>query len=283
MMGSTLLVYITWMLYLILVVWVMVFAFKSRQSKNKMAGMVAAMAIGMVVGLAIGASAPIIWGYPFFTATLIGVVVGGSCGWIAGLGSGLIGMLDGLLSGIMGGMMGAMLGVMVPSEQQHALFHLLSLFSGGTLFLIFLLLHRGGQVKGNRSYIQQYILLLSLFLLTSYVYPLPQDGSNSKLDGNIEEQIIHVTVHAEEFTFFPSEVRLVKDQPVVILLHNNGQETHGFEWRDDESGPIFRLYANPGEHVAGMFIPRTSGTFQASCPLPGHKEAGMAIQMQVVD
>ena len=220
------------------------------------------MAIGMVVGIAIGASAPIIWGYPFFTATLVGVVVGGSCGWIAGLGSGLIGMLDGLLSGVMGGMMGAMLGVMVPLEQQHVLFHLLSLFSGGTLFLVFLLLHRGGRVKGNRGYIQQYILLISLFLLTSYVYPLPRDGPDSKLDGNIEGQIIHVTVHAEEYAFIPSEARLVKDQPVVIQLHNKGRETHGFEWHDDESGPIFRLYAKPGEHVAGMFIPRTSGTFQ---------------------
>lgn len=282
-MGTTLLVYITWVPYVAMISWIIMLTFYTRDLKNKMAGMAVAMAVGMVVGVGVGGSLPILWESSFFSATVIGVVIGGSCGLIAGWSSGLIGMLDGLLSGIMGGMMGAMLGVMVPMEQQHTLIHLLSLFSGGTLFLIFLLIRSewvgmGGSF-GRRYHLPTYFLLLSLFLIGSYAYPFPLDGKVQQ--GH--DQVIQVTVAAEEYTFTPTHIRLEKDKPVAIQLHNKGLEAHGFEWREDGSTTVFRLYAKPGEQVEGMFIPRTTGTFLASCSLPGHKEAGMAIQMQVVD
>lgn len=280
-MGTPPLFYLTCLLYLVIVGWVIVLSFSNRYRQPGMAGMVGAMSVGMVVGVTIGASAPILWDATFFSATVIGVVTGASSGLIVGWGSGLVGILDGLLSGVMGGMMGAMLGVMVSVEEQHTLFHLLMLFSGGSLFLVFLLLRnkRGTPHFGRLDHLPTYALLICLFIIAGYLTPLPKKGVPFVNEGG---QMMQITITARASAFMPSEVRLEKNKPVRIQLHNQDIEAHGLEWQG-YNGAMFRLYAKPGEKVEGVFTPQKTGTFFLGCMIPGHREAGMTMKMEIED
>ncbi|QOY34263.1 hypothetical protein AWH56_016185 [Anaerobacillus isosaccharinicus] len=166
--------------YTIIILWIMGFIYLFRNNISKMAGMMSSMTLGMVTGLSFGTITAVLHPDYFFQVTVISILFGGIVGTIAGLPIGLLALLDGLLSGIMGGMMGAMLGVMVASEWTNNIISVIVLFSGGILFILFLMMQNEVKIKltgwqliyGNPLpfFI---IIVLSFYLTHNYTFSTP--------------------------------------------------------------------------------------------------------------
>ncbi|QZT33218.1 hypothetical protein HUR95_13075 [Caldalkalibacillus thermarum TA2.A1] len=138
-------------LYIIVVLWVICFAFVFHRHITSMAGMVAAMGIGMTSGLGIGMVLGIAQGEYFLQAIIMGTLVGMIFGLLAGSPFGLAAIVDGISSGIMGGMMGAMTGAMIPPEHGLSLIKIIFVLSMGMYFIIYLLLHQEADLHKSRS------------------------------------------------------------------------------------------------------------------------------------
>ena len=86
-----------------------------------------------------------------------------------------------------------------------------------------------------------------------------------------------VTVVASDLRFDPGRVEVVAGQPTTIHLSNDGGIVHdlvlGTGW---ESGPV-----NPGQATTVTLDPLEETTV-AWCSVPGHREAGMELEVVVV-
>ncbi|HZD11505.1 MAG TPA: cupredoxin domain-containing protein [Candidatus Binatia bacterium] len=80
-----------------------------------------------------------------------------------------------------------------------------------------------------------------------------------------------IRVVAKEWGFEPASLHLRKDEPVNIVLVNEGALEHEVELEAFE----FHVHAQPGETVSAGFVPDKSGEFEFGCFVSGHYEAGM--------
>ncbi len=96
--------------------------------------------------------------------------------------------------------------------------------------------------------------------------------------GNVENAST-ITIIATEFGFEPASIELQAGEPVNIMLVNEGAIDHELQIEDFD----FHVHALPGESAMAGFTPEVSGTYEFACLLPGHYEAGMIGDLEVVD
>lgn len=162
------------MTYALLFIWIIIFTFLYHKKLSPHTGMMISMTLGMTVGLGVGTFIGLLHPHYFFQATFISVLVAGVIGCISGIPISLSACLEGLLGGIMGGMMGAMLGVMLPTETADGTIKLMALLSGGTLFLLFLIMQ--SEVSKDKKKLpiflkpSSYFVAVCLFLFASNQY-----------------------------------------------------------------------------------------------------------------
>lgn len=122
--------------------------------------------------------------------------------------------------------------------------------------------------------------------------------ATSSAAGSVPQQI---TVKGSEFKFDPSSITWKVNQPVQLVFQDTGTVEHDLDLssmpakdvqvdlsqagnipasatstaqQDAQAGKVY-LYAAPGKQATATFTPTTAGTYQFSCSVPGHKEAGM--------
>lgn len=167
--------------YTVIILWILSFIYLFRNHFSMMAGMMISMTLGMVTGLSFGSIIAVLHPDYFFQVTVISILFGGIIGTLAGIPIGLMAILDGLLSGAMGGMMGAMLGVMVASEWTASIISVIVVFSGGVLFILFLMIQNEVKIKENDWKQSLFgnplpffiIIVLSFYLTHNYTFSTP--------------------------------------------------------------------------------------------------------------
>jgi len=84
-------------------------------------------------------------------------------------------------------------------------------------------------------------------------------------------QVTDVTVVTSEFKFSPDTITVRAGQRVRVTLDNQGALKHDFRQ------PDLNLYAqvDAGKKTVFEFTPTKVGTFDLTCDVPGHKDAGM--------
>ena len=101
-----------------------------------------------------------------------------------------------------------------------------------------------------------------------------------------------ITVEATEFKFAPATIEVMAGRPVKMTLRNKGAIEH--DWaiqkiavtgmKESAGGghamsgadkPALHMNAMAGQMGQVEFTPTEKGTYQISCTVAGHKEAGM--------
>ena len=86
-----------------------------------------------------------------------------------------------------------------------------------------------------------------------------------------------LTLITTEWSFTPETLNVALDEPVTLVLVNEGVVDHEVEI--PEFG--FHLHAEPGETVKGTLVPSKAGIFELACEIPGHRLAGMVGKLVV--
>ncbi|WP_227938113.1 hypothetical protein [Alkalihalobacillus deserti] len=162
--------------------WLLYFTYFLKDKINSMVAMVISMALGMIIGLYVGTLSIIIYPDSYFEVTIISMLIGGVTGVIAGLPSSLAAVLDGLLSGVMGGMMGSMLGTMVSSDHHNQLINVLSVWTVGVFFFVFLLLI--SEIKKVTKRKKFWLQPFSYFILVCVFLYFMNDYTTIKMNDN---------------------------------------------------------------------------------------------------
>lgn len=274
----------------------------SRMKISLMAGMMVSMATGMLSGLLGGTIIGYYLSGNLFVSTVTSVLVGMIIGAAVGLPLGLLPLLDGLLAGFMGGMMGAMLGDMIPSHQSEQLVKILFIIYSGVHFIILYLLV--SSINNNQDK-----LVIKLFknpliaggLLIGFAVIMAQSNnqSNSPAKENHHanhQQLSQLTQHtkttnqieitATDFRYSPGKIIMKKGEDYTIIFKNKGATEHDInivsENEKDSSLGDFHLHANAGTETKARVMAKAKGKFYFYCTIPGHKEAGMIGNLEVM-
>ncbi len=92
-----------------------------------------------------------------------------------------------------------------------------------------------------------------------------------------------VIISAKEWQFEPSTVRLEAGKPIKLTLRNEGKIEHNaFIPGIGADGKDVQVGVKAGESSTVEFTPANSGTYEITCTLPAHKDAGMTGKVDVV-
>ena len=83
------------------------------------------------------------------------------------------------------------------------------------------------------------------------------------------------TVTLSEFTIKPKGVALRTGQPALLTIVNAGKIEHNLKLDPAVTDTFLPEILKPGERATVSFTPKTSGTFDYACTIPGHAPAGM--------
>jgi len=84
---------------------------------------------------------------------------------------------------------------------------------------------------------------------------------------------------AGKMSFTPAQVSVKAGEQVVFVVKNTDIEDHEFESDDLGFGEV-TIPAGAFRRVP-MTAPKTPGRYEVVCDLPGHKEAGMVMRVDV--
>ena len=119
----------------------------------------------------------------------------------------------------------------------------------------------------------------------------------------ISQAATELTVEATDFAYNPSSITVPAGQPVTLTLKNTGAIEHDFvvdkinvtDVEASDSGPAMHhqmgeaaeydlhFFAGAGNTVTLQFTALEPGTYEISCTIEGHKEAGMIGKLMVVE
>lgn len=111
-----------------------------------------------------------------------------------------------------------------------------------------------------------------------------------------------ITLELTDFTFAPSSVTILADQPVTITLENKGLVEHDFviekapasmESMQENGSDMHHMQGDAVDYAVHAAVQaggtasleltvEEPGTYQFFCSVPGHKEAGMTGELIVV-
>ncbi|MCK6205738.1 cupredoxin domain-containing protein [Bacillus infantis] len=278
----------------------------SRRKISLMAGMMVSMATGMLSGLLGGTIIGYYLSGNLFVSTVTSVLVGMIIGAVVGLPLGLLPLLDGLLAGLMGGMMGAMLGDMIPSQQSEQLLKILFIIYVGVHFIILYLLFSSIKADGVKLPIKLFKnpiiaggLLISIGIIvaqlntTQYSSMIKHDYKAHHHEQNQAPPNTttpyQIEVIATDYRYSPGKIVMKKGELYTIILKNTGATEHDInivnkDVRNDDSSSLgdFHLHAKAGTEVQAKVLAKGKGVFYFYCTIPGHKEAGMIGDLEVM-
>lgn len=82
-----------------------------------------------------------------------------------------------------------------------------------------------------------------------------------------------------EYAFEPKRIAVAPGERVEFVLRNEGKEEHEFE---GETAGLEEVVVPPGkERAVAWTAPRKAGTYEIVCDLPGHRERGMVMAVEV--
>ena len=84
-------------------------------------------------------------------------------------------------------------------------------------------------------------------------------------------QVADITVVMTEFKFSPDTITVRAGQHVRVTLDNKGTLKHDFH----QSDLNLQAEVDAGKKTVFEFTPTKVGTFDLTCDVPGHKDAGM--------
>ena len=84
-------------------------------------------------------------------------------------------------------------------------------------------------------------------------------------------QVTDITVVTSEFKFSPDTINVRAGQHVRVTLDNKGTLKHDFH----QSDLNLQAEVDAGKKTVFEFTPTKVGTFDLTCDVPGHKDAGM--------
>ena len=96
-------------------------------------------------------------------------------------------------------------------------------------------------------------------------------------------QSTNATVRFSDFEIKPSGFKAVVGQPFTLTLINAGRVRHNLQLDPAVTDIPLPAALNPGDIVSVTFTPRTAGTSDYWCAIPGHLEAGMKGTLTVED
>ena len=86
-----------------------------------------------------------------------------------------------------------------------------------------------------------------------------------------------IEVSAKEFAFTPSEITIDAGEVVTIAVTNNGTVEHDMTI----TAADFILLAHVGETATAQLGPLGAGTYEITCSVLGHEDAGMTATLTV--
>ena len=113
---------------------------------------------------------------------------------------------------------------------------------------------------------------------------MPMGQMHDTTDDSHEEQApapvegaAEVRISATEMAFAPAELDLAAGEPVNITVVNDGDVFHDF----DVPAAGIHLDLDPGEQTTAAITLDEPGTYEATCTVPGHANAGMTLTIHV--
>ncbi|MBI3538101.1 MAG: cupredoxin domain-containing protein [Chloroflexi bacterium] len=88
---------------------------------------------------------------------------------------------------------------------------------------------------------------------------------------------LNITVTNTEFKFDPAEITAAPGQTVNLTVKNAGSIQHTWIL----AAANVKLTVDPGQTVTKTFTAPAAGTYEITCDVPGHKEAGMVGKLTV--
>lgn len=82
-----------------------------------------------------------------------------------------------------------------------------------------------------------------------------------------------------EMYFEPKVIEVAPGEEVTLVVKNEGEQDHEFE--SDEAGIEEVIIPAGRERRVNWTAPSRPGTFPVYCDLPGHREAGMELTVEV--
>jgi uncharacterized cupredoxin-like copper-binding protein len=81
----------------------------------------------------------------------------------------------------------------------------------------------------------------------------------------------------DEYVFAPASLEVKAGETTAVVLTNKGKSSHSF----DVAGLNVHVLVPPGKSAVAMLTPRTAGTLDLSCDVPGHKDGGQVGKIHV--
>ena len=273
-----------------------------------MSGMMVSMATGMISGIVGGTILAIYYSGDLFHSTVWGILLGVLIGFITGLSFGVLAVADGILSGLMGGMMGAMLGEMIPSQNIEQLLKVLFiLFIGIHLFMIYLLLSEMGEKETNlliklfkNPLLAGGFLICSVYLLNFTGPIMAKETGNEQHQHSREVALkenqsspLTLEIKAIDFSYKPQNITIKQGEEYEIIFKNDGKAEHDInivsaeEFNknniDKQHGKYnFHVHAQAKQSAKAKISSLPTGKYVFYCTIPGHKEAGMVGNLEVL-
>jgi uncharacterized cupredoxin-like copper-binding protein len=97
--------------------------------------------------------------------------------------------------------------------------------------------------------------------------------------GGGEEIPVVADETAGTMSFEPKVIKVAPGQEVTFVVKNEGDQDHEFE--SDEAGIEEVIIPGGRERRVNWTAPSRPGTFPVYCDLPGHREAGMELTVDV--
>ena len=100
------------------------------------------------------------------------------------------------------------------------------------------------------------------------------------------QAVTEVTVVATDLKFAPPTIQAKVGQPIKIVLENKGAIEHDIAFptiKADKPGATLKAVAKAGQTAILEFTPTAKGSYEYTCTIPGHKEAGMKGKINIVD
>ncbi len=151
-----------------------------------------------------------------------------------------------------------------------------------------------------------FALILLLFFAAGCSAPATPAHTPGSDDGHSAAEahtVREITIEAGDLYFSPAEIEVVAGQPVRLILNNTGALEH--DWSIDHIAvtavhedsvhsddhvhhmaghdPDLHIAAMAGEQGVLEFTPTEPGTYEITCTVAGHKEAGMVGRLVVVE
>lgn len=120
-------------------------------------------------------------------------------------------------------------------------------------------------------------------VVLSLLAPLAFAGCSLTAVGGGEEILITAGERGGRMHFEPSVVTVPAGAKVTFVIKNEGSVDHEFESPESGEAGIEEILIPPGRtRRVTWTAPSEPATYQVYCDLPGHREAGMELTLNVV-